>query len=108
MLLDRDRLPADHRFIDAALALDDHAVDRHLLAGSYTQHIAWLNAFERHVLLCSLRAHAAGRLGREAKQLADRGAGAAAGAQLQYLPEQDEGHDRGGCLEVDPDLAVVI
>ena len=45
---------------------------------------------ERHVLLAAVLAQPARGLGREAEQLADRGAGRAARAELEHLAEQDE------------------
>ena len=39
-LLDRHRLAGDHRFIDRAVALEHHAVDRDFLAGPHAQAIA--------------------------------------------------------------------
>jgi cation transport ATPase len=41
-----DRLPADHRLVNAAGTFQDHAVDRNLLARADAQSIARLNVFE--------------------------------------------------------------
>ncbi len=47
--LHRDRLAADHRFVDRASALDHDAVDRDFLAGPDAQPIARDDLLERHV-----------------------------------------------------------
>ena len=72
-------------------ALDDHAVDRHLLARPHAQEVAALDLVERDVLVVPSGLDAVRRLRREVEQRADRRAGAAAGAQLQHLAEQDQG-----------------
>ena len=70
-LLDRHRLAGDHRFVDAAAALDDDAVDRHALARSHAQSIADVDQLERDVFFTRARDPARG-LRCEAEQCADR------------------------------------
>ena len=53
-LLDRDRLAGDHRLVDRAAALEDDAVDRHLLAGPHAQPVAGVHLRQRHVLLAAV------------------------------------------------------
>ena len=106
-LRDGHRLAGDHRFVDGRFAFLDDAVDRNAVARTDAQAIAGMNVVERDVLVAAVGAHAPRALGRQLQQRADRGAGAAAGAQLQHLPEQHQRHDRRGGLEVEGDAAVV-
>ena len=104
VLLGRHRLAGDHRLVDRALALDDDAVDRDLLAGADPEPVADRDPRERDVLLDAVVADAAGGRRGQAEERADRGAGAAAGAQLEHLADQDQRDDRRRRLEVDGDL----
>ena len=45
----RDRLAGEHRFVDRAFALDNHAVDRNVLARAHAQPIANLDLAQRDV-----------------------------------------------------------
>ena len=103
-LLDWHRLAGEHRLIDVRLAVDHAAIDRHFLAGTHAQLIAALHFIERHFALLAIAKDARGRR-REIEQGADRIAGAAAGAQLQHLPEQDEHGDDRRRFEIDADLS---
>ena len=104
---DGHRLAGDHRFVDGGLALLDDAVDGDRVAGTDAQPIAHLDLVERHVFFPTIRANAPRPLGRQLQERADRGAGAAARAQLQHLSEQHQRHDHRGGLEVDGHAAVV-
>ena len=73
-LLDRHRLAGDHRFVDAAGAFEDDAVDRHALAGPHAQAIADVDQLERDVLFAAVARDPARGLRREAEQRADRAA----------------------------------
>ena len=94
-----DRLAGDHRLVDRRAALDDDAVDRHLLAGPDAQQVADRDVRQRHVLVAAV-ADAPRRLRRQAEQLPDRGAGLAARAQLEHLAEQHQHGDDDGRVEV--------
>ena len=107
-LLRRQRLAGDHRFIDRAVALEHHAVDRDFLAGPYAQAIAGNNVFERDVLVAAVVAQPARALGRQIEQRADGAAGLGAGAQLEDLAEEDEGDDDRRRLEIERHLPVGI
>ena len=91
LLLDRDRLAGDHRLVDRARALEDHAVDRHLLAGPHAQPVADLHVVERHVLLGAVRPRrAAPSSGARPSSARIAPPVAAARPQLQHLAEQDQ------------------
>src|SRR5688500_256573 len=62
-------------FVDRARALEHDAVDRNFLAGPNAQPIAYLDDFERDVLLGSVVSEAARGLGREPEEVANRRAG---------------------------------
>jgi hypothetical protein len=51
---DRHRLPGDHRFVDAALAFEDRAVDRNLLAGPNPQGVADQDILERNFFVFAI------------------------------------------------------
>ena len=54
VLLDRDRLAGDHRFVDVAPPFDHDPVDRDLLARPDAQQVADPNLLERHVDLAAV------------------------------------------------------
>jgi len=54
VLLDGDRLAADHRLIDGTVAFEHDAIDRDFLARSDPQPVAYLDLMERHVSLAAL------------------------------------------------------
>jgi len=64
------------------------------------------DAVDGHVVLGAAVTEAARGLRGEGEQGADRGAGAAPGAELEDLAEEDEGGDDGGRLEVERDVRV--
>src|SRR3972149_6939125 len=69
--------------------------------------IANLHAMGRQVLFRAVVAHEARRLRREPQQRFDRRAGSTAGAQLQYLAEQDQSGDHRSSIEVNTHFAAV-
>ena len=105
-LLDRHRLAGDHRLVDRARALERR---RRRPGPSRRAARAGDRPTARPRAARPPRRRpsrdAARGLRREAEQRADRGAGAAARAQLEHLAEQHERHDHGGRLEVDADAA---
>ena len=88
------------------MALDQLAVDRHLLARPHAQPVADRDGVERHHLVAVLGDAERG-LRREIEQRADRARGLLAGAQLQHLAEQHQHGDDGGRFEIDRDRAVM-
>ena len=107
LLGDGHGLARHHGLVDRAAPLDDHAVDRHLLARADPQAVPDLHGVELDLLLGAVRPDAAGRLGREVEQGPDGAARGLTGAELENLPEQDEHRDDGGRLEVHGDGAVM-
>ena len=76
----RDRLTRNHGLVDAAVALDHLAIDRHLFTRSDSQDIAYLHVLQRDVFLLAIRAHQARGLGCQPQQQLDGGIGLAARA----------------------------
>ena len=90
------------------LALDQFAVDRHLLARAHAQQLADLDGCRSATV--SSRAvglHPHGGLRREVEQRPDRARRLLAGTQLEHLAEQHQHGDHRGRLEVDRHRAVV-
>ena len=83
-----------------AAALDDDAVDRHLLARPHAQQVADVHMRQRHILLAAVVGDAARGLGRQAEQRLDRCRGLRARPQLEHLAEQRQRDDDRGSLEV--------
>ena len=106
LLVDRDRLAGDHRFVDRAAPSSDDAVDRHLLAGPHAQQVADLDLVRAARPLRGRSRTTPRGLRREPEQLANRRAGAMARAQLEHLPEQHEHGDDDRGVEVGVDRAV--
>ncbi len=106
-LRDRDRLAREHRFVDAATALEHHAIHRQLLARSHAQLFTDADARERDVDFAAVLEQAARGCRRETEQRADRASRASPRPQLEQLAEEHERHDHGGGLEVDRDAAAV-
>ncbi len=98
-LHDGQRLAGEHRFVDGRGALDDDAVDRHLLTGSHAHDVVVADLGDRQVDLAAA-AHHARRAGLQADERADGLAGLAFGARLEQAAEQDEGDDERGRVEV--------
>ena len=105
-LLHRDRLAGDHRLVDGAPALEDDAVDRHLLTRADAEPVADLEPFERCVRLAPVLGEAAGRLRLESEERPDGLAGPAARLELEDLAEEHQDRDHGGDLEVHRHLAL--
>ena len=97
--LDRDRLAGEHAGVDRGRALDDDAVDRHLLAGPDPEQVADHDRLERDVLVAAVGDAPGGR-GLQPDQPPDRAGRAGPGAVLQPAPEQDEADDDGRGVEV--------
>jgi len=106
-LLGRDGLAGQHRLVDGAPALDDDAVDRHLLARPHAQAVAHVHVRERHVLLAPVGPDAACGFRREPEEGADRIARPVAGAKLEHLSQEDQRRDDRRRLEVERHLAAV-
>src|SRR5690242_19552462 len=54
-LPNRDRFTSDHRFVNAALALENDAVNRNFFAWTHTKAIANVYFTQGNVTLCSVR-----------------------------------------------------
>src|SRR5207248_1668502 len=93
------RFTGDHGFIDGTAAFEDDSVNWNFLARTNTKMITGVNPVERNVLLGAVAEHASSTW-RQIEQRADRGSGAAAGAKLKHLPDQNQSDDRGGGFEV--------
>jgi len=107
VFLNRDRLSGDHRFVDGAGALKQNTIDRNLFARAHTQSIPYAHGIQGDICFGSVLLEATSRLCLHSQQLLDGLARLAACAQLQDLPEQDEGHNHSCRLEVDSDLAIL-
>ena len=105
--LDGDRLAGDHRFVDEARALDDHAVDRDLLSRPDPEPVADVDLVEGDVLLAAVVLQSPRDLRREAQQGLDRARRLVPGAELEHLPQEHQRRDHRRRLEVDRDRAVV-
>ena len=64
---DRQRLTGQHRFVERATALDDDAVHRHFLAGTYAQAVAFMHVDEGYIFLTAVWIHTTGGLGCQAE-----------------------------------------
>jgi hypothetical protein len=84
-LLDRRRLSRNHRFIDEAAALLDHAIDRDLFTRPHTQPVADRDLFERYIHLATIGSNAPRRFRRQAEQTANRRSRASPRSQLKHL-----------------------
>ena len=79
----------------------------HSFAGPHPEPIANTHRLERDVLLGAVRSEPMRNRRRQRQQPTDCCAGAASGAQLQQLSEEDECHDDSRRLEVQRKLTVV-
>ena len=104
--LDRHGFAGHHRFIDRAAALDDDAIDRHVVAGAHAQAVADMHLLQRDFFVAAIVADPPRGFGCEIEQRADGAAGLLARAQFQHLPEQDEHRDDRCRFEIDRDDAV--
>ncbi len=107
LLLNRYGLAADHRLINEGRSFEHEAVDRHLLARPDTKAVPHLDELQRNVFLRSIGMDAACRLGGEAQESSDGGAGLAACSHLKHLTQENQCNDDGRRLEVDRDFAGV-
>ena len=99
-LLDRDRLAGEHRLVDCRGALDEHAVDRDLLAGTDHDEVAHDDLLDGDVGLFPAT-HDAGGLGRQTHERLDGVARAALCARLEQLAQQHEGDEQRARLVED-------
>ena len=103
----RHRFAGYQRFVERGAALQNHAVDRHLLTRTNPQVIAGLQAVDLHFMIGAVCADAARGLRRQLQQRLDGAGCRLAGAQLEHLAQQHEhGNDRGG-FEVNRDRAAM-
>ena len=79
--------------------LDDDPVDGDLLARAHAHEVAVAHLGDRHVGLDAV-ADDARRARLQADELLDRLAGLALGARLEHAPQEDQGDDQGGRVEV--------
>ena len=103
----RHRFAGEHRLVDAGTSLGDVAIHRHFFAGPHPQDVAGTDFRQRDFLLGALADNPGGRRGQR-QQLPDGGAGSLAGPQFQHLPQQHQGDDHGGRLEIDLDGAMML
>ena len=98
--VDRQALAGEHGLVHRRAALDDHAIDRDLLAGTHDD-MSPTALVHRHVDLLAI-AHARARSWRcsPISFLIALG-GAALGARFQQLAQHDQGDDHRGSLKVD-------
>ena len=96
----RRGLAGEERLVHRALALHHHAVDRRFLARADAHPLADPDVADRHLALDAAGLNSPRGVGREAEQGGDGRAGAAAGAQLQHLPQQRQGDDDRGRLKI--------
>ena len=107
VLGDRHGLTSDQGLIDGGAAILHGSVDRYRLAGADPEAVTELDGVEGDLFVVAVGGDAAGGLGAEIEQGFDGAGGLLAGAQLQDLPQQDQGGDDGGGFEVDVDGARV-
>ena len=99
LLLDRYALARYRRLVDRGVALRQHAVDRHGLAGAHHDGLALLNLFDRNFSL-DAAANDESRLWREVHQLVDCVRSAPLRASLEELPHRDERQYHARRLEI--------
>ena len=99
LLLGRNRFTGHHRLIDGATAFDDRSVNRYFFSGTDSNVISKLHVGDGNFAFDRVANHARG-FRRQAKQVFDRHARAAAGPQLEYLAEQHEHSDDGSGIEI--------
>ena len=108
VLVNRYRLAGDHGFVDVGVAVDHDAVCWDLLTGADPAMVADLQVRGWHFLFFSVGVDAVRGGWRQVQQGADGTRGLVACPQFEYLPQQHQGDDHGGGLEVDADPATVI
>ena len=89
------------------MALQHHAVDRHLVAGAHAQFFTDLHRVERDFLVAAVIFHAARSLGRQIEQRLDRARSRLARAQFEHLADQHQHSDHAGGFEIDRRRAAV-
>ena len=103
----RHRLACYHRLVKRGAALDEHAIDRHLLARSHPQPVAGNDMLERNLLVRAILPNPPRRFRREVEERADRTRGLLARAQFEHLAEQHQHGDDGGSFEIDGDRTIM-
>src|SRR5579862_1268191 len=98
--LHRHGFAADHRFVDRAVAFENHPINRDLFAGADAQAISRLHLLQSDVLFTAVAPEEPRGFRAQVKQRPDGGAGSAAGAQFHDLPKQYQRSDRRGGFEV--------
>ena len=106
MLLHRDGLAADHRFIDVRPAVGDFAVHRDFAAWLHPQHVAYVDVVQVDLFLAAVGLYAHGSVRHQREQCLDRAVGLRAGAQFEHLSHQHQRNDDGGGFEVQRNHAV--
>ncbi len=97
--VDRDRLAGQHRGVDGRAAVDDQAIDRHLVAGPDAQQVAGLDVVERDLDVGPLADEPRGRRA-EPDQAADGAGRTCLRPGLEPASEQDEPDDDRRGVEV--------
>ena len=98
-LLDRQAFAGEHRFVDAARACADQAVDRDAIAAADHDEVAEADVVDRHFDRLAV-AHHQRLVGTQRGKQPDRLGRLPLGARLEPLPEQHERDHDGGRLEV--------
>ncbi len=96
---DRQRLTGEHRLVDAAAAVHDDTVDRHLLTGSDAHEVAGSDSFDGHVQL-DVTVDAPSGARTQSHQGGDRATGLRLGTCLHPAAGEDEADDHGRRIEV--------
>ena len=100
LLLHRDTLTGDGRFVHAGVTLQHDAVHRHQTSGFYQKYIALLQTFRRYFLLLSVLSYKDCHLRCQIHQLGDGFTGLALGTALQIFSDRDQGQDRTGGFKI--------
>ena len=82
-----NRLAGDHRFINAARAVDYCSIDRNFFTRPYTQLVARLHLLQRHVVFAAIGFNQPRRFWGESQQCADRAGGLPARSQFEHLAQ---------------------
>ena len=97
----RHAFAADEGFIHFAGAFDHLAIHRHTAARAHQHQVSLAHPLRRHHGFRAVFGQQASGVWTQREERLQRRRGAALGAVLQVLAEQDESDDDGGCLEVE-------
>ena len=100
LLLHRDALTGDSRFVHAGVTLQHDAVHRHQTSRLYQKYITLLQAFRRYFLLLSVLSYKDRHLGSQIHQLGNSFTGLALGTALQIFSHGDQGQDCSGGFKI--------